>query len=224
MAVVTHEGHEEVQTFSQKLACTYCGLSFDELAPRNFSFNSPYGACPTCDGLGTRWRSTPSSSSRTRICPSTKGPSHPGRRTGSSTGTGVLQAVADAHGFDLDTPWKKLTKKARDILLVRLGRADLRHVQEPVREAALVLHDVRGHHPQHRTALRARPKSDARSGEARAVHARDPLPRLQRPASQAGDAWRSRSAGCNICGAHASCRSVTPSPSSTTWASPNAST
>jgi len=42
VAVVTHEGHEEVQTFSQKLACTYCGLSFDELAPRNFSFNSPY--------------------------------------------------------------------------------------------------------------------------------------------------------------------------------------
>ena len=50
----THEGHEEIQTFSQKLACTYCGLSFDELAPRNFSFNSPYGACQTCDGLGTR--------------------------------------------------------------------------------------------------------------------------------------------------------------------------
>ena len=54
IAVITHEGHEEIQTFSQKLACTFCGLSFDELAPRNFSFNSPYGACPTCDGLGTR--------------------------------------------------------------------------------------------------------------------------------------------------------------------------
>src|SRR5206468_4259985 len=38
----------------QALACTFCGLSFDELAPRNFSFNSPYGACQTCDGLGTR--------------------------------------------------------------------------------------------------------------------------------------------------------------------------
>ena len=44
IAVVTHDGHEDIQTFSQKLACTYCGLSFDELAPRNFSFNSPYGA------------------------------------------------------------------------------------------------------------------------------------------------------------------------------------
>src|SRR5205814_8441880 len=40
---------EEVLTFSQHLACSNCGLSFDELAPRNFSFNSPYGACPHCD-------------------------------------------------------------------------------------------------------------------------------------------------------------------------------
>ncbi|HYP23262.1 MAG TPA: excinuclease ABC subunit A, partial [Actinomycetota bacterium] len=39
--------------FSQHFACTFCGLSFDELAPRNFSFNSPYGACERCDGLGT---------------------------------------------------------------------------------------------------------------------------------------------------------------------------
>src|SRR5436853_1599140 len=50
---VQTDGREEVINFSQSLACTYCGLSFDELAPRNFSFNSPYGACQTCDGLGT---------------------------------------------------------------------------------------------------------------------------------------------------------------------------
>ncbi|HLI24297.1 MAG TPA: excinuclease ABC subunit UvrA, partial [Acidimicrobiales bacterium] len=49
----------ETLTFSQHLACPACGLSFDELAPRNFSFNSPYGACPTCDGLGTRFEVDP---------------------------------------------------------------------------------------------------------------------------------------------------------------------
>src|SRR3984957_4254263 len=43
---------DDTLTFSQHLACPTCGLSFDELAPRNFSFNSPYGACPNCDGLG----------------------------------------------------------------------------------------------------------------------------------------------------------------------------
>ncbi|MGH2654457.1 MAG: excinuclease ABC subunit UvrA, partial [Actinomycetota bacterium] len=53
LAVQT-DGSEEIVTFSEKLACTFDGLSFDELAPRNFSFNSPYGACVSCDGLGTR--------------------------------------------------------------------------------------------------------------------------------------------------------------------------
>src|SRR5215204_5839875 len=49
----------ETLTFSQHLACPTCGLSFEELAPRNFSFNSPYGACETCDGLGTRYEVDP---------------------------------------------------------------------------------------------------------------------------------------------------------------------
>src|SRR2546425_1389441 len=50
---IQSDGKEELIDFSQSLACTFCGISFDELAPRNFSFNSPYGACTTCDGLGT---------------------------------------------------------------------------------------------------------------------------------------------------------------------------
>ena len=49
----------ETLTFSEHLACTHCGLSFEELAPRNFSFNSPYGACERCDGLGTRFEVDP---------------------------------------------------------------------------------------------------------------------------------------------------------------------
>ena len=45
---------DETITFSQHLSCTYCGISFEEPAPRSFSFNSPYGACPACAGLGTQ--------------------------------------------------------------------------------------------------------------------------------------------------------------------------
>ena len=52
-------GEPEILTFSQHLACPVCGTSYDELAPRNFSFNSPYGACPPCDGLGTRYEVDP---------------------------------------------------------------------------------------------------------------------------------------------------------------------
>jgi excinuclease ABC subunit A len=117
IAVVTHEGHEEIQTFSQKLACTHCGLSFDELAPRNFSFNSPYGACQTCDGLGTRLEVDPE-----LVVPDPDLSVHEGALAPWASATleywyRVLEAVAEAHGFDLDTPWKKLPKATRDILL-----------------------------------------------------------------------------------------------------------
>ena len=50
---------KEVLTFSQHFACPTCGMSFQDLAPRNFSFNSPYGACQACDGLGTRYEVDP---------------------------------------------------------------------------------------------------------------------------------------------------------------------
>jgi excinuclease ABC subunit A len=117
IAVVTHEGHEEVQTFSQNLACTSCGLSFDELNPRNFSFNSPYGACQTCDGLGTRLEVDAE-----LIVPDPDLSVHEGALAPWASATleywnRVLEAVAEAHGFDLDTPWKRLPKKARDVLL-----------------------------------------------------------------------------------------------------------
>ena len=117
IAVVTHEGHEEIQTFSQKLACTYCGLSFDELAPRNFSFNSPYGACQTCDGLGTRLEVDAE-----LVVPDPDLSVNDGALAPWASATleywyRVLEAVATTHGFDLDTPWKKLPKATREILL-----------------------------------------------------------------------------------------------------------
>ncbi len=117
VAVVTHEGHEEVQTFSQKLACTYCGLSFDELAPRNFSFNSPYGACPTCDGLGTRLEVDAELVVPDPDLSINEGAIAPWASNSLEYWYRVLEAVGDAHGFDLGTPWEKLPKKARDVLL-----------------------------------------------------------------------------------------------------------
>jgi excinuclease ABC subunit A len=117
IAVVTHEGHEEVQTFSQNLACTHCGLSFDELAPRNFSFNSPYGACQTCDGLGTRLEVDPELVVPDPDLSVNEGALAPWASATLEYWYRVLEAVADAHGFDLDTPWKKLPKATRDVLL-----------------------------------------------------------------------------------------------------------
>ncbi|HJQ71896.1 MAG TPA: excinuclease ABC subunit UvrA, partial [Actinomycetota bacterium] len=117
IAVTTHEGHEELQTFSQKLACTFCGLSFDELAPRNFSFNSPYGACPTCDGLGTRLEVDAELVVPDPTLSINGGALAPWASNTLEYWYRVLQAVGEAHGFSLDTPWRKLPKRARDVVL-----------------------------------------------------------------------------------------------------------
>ena len=117
IAVQTHDGGEELQNFSQSLACTHCGLSFDEMAPRNFSFNSPYGACPTCDGLGTRLEVDPE-----LVVPDTDLSVHEGALAPWASATleywnRVLESVAEAHDLDLDTPFRRLPKKQRDVLL-----------------------------------------------------------------------------------------------------------
>ncbi len=117
IAVQTHDGGEELQTFSQKLACTYDGISFDELAPRNFSFNSPYGACPTCDGLGTRLEVDPE-----LVVPNQDLSIHEGALAPWASATleywnRVLDAVGETHDIDLDTPFKRLPKAQREILL-----------------------------------------------------------------------------------------------------------
>jgi excinuclease ABC subunit A len=117
IAVTTHEGHEELQSFSQKLACTYCGLSFDELAPRNFSFNSPYGACPTCDGLGSRLEVDAELVVPDPTLSVNEGALAPWASNTLEYWYRVLDAVGEAHGFSLDTPWKKLPKRARDVVL-----------------------------------------------------------------------------------------------------------
>ena len=117
IAVQTHDGGEELQNFSQSLACTHCGLSFDEMAPRNFSFNSPYGACPTCDGLGTRLEVdaelvVPDGDLSVR-----EGALAPWASATLEYWNRVLEAVAEAHDIDLDAPFRKLLKKQRDVLL-----------------------------------------------------------------------------------------------------------
>ena len=111
----------ETLTFSEHMACTHCGRSFDELAPRNFSFNSPYGACERCDGLGTRFEVDPElvvpnddlSISEGAIAAWAGFRSHYFER--------VLDSVAAENDFSLDTPWKKLKKSARKAVLYGTG-------------------------------------------------------------------------------------------------------
>ena len=126
IAVQTHEG-EDVQTFSQSLACTYDGLSFEELQPRNFSFNSPYGACQTCDGLGTRLEVEPELVVPDPDLSIADGALAPWSSSRLEYWDRVLDAVAELHGFSTATPWKRLGKKARDVVLY--GSDDEIHVR-----------------------------------------------------------------------------------------------
>jgi excinuclease ABC subunit A len=109
--------HRE-RMYSEHLACLYDDLSFDELEPRSFSFNSPWGACPDCTGLGTRMEvdpelivSDPSKSLRDgAIIPWSGGQV-------SDYFDRLIEALADAMGFRLDTPWQKLPLNAKNALL-----------------------------------------------------------------------------------------------------------
>ncbi len=119
-AVVTvpKDGEGERTVFSEHLACPYDGLSFDKLEPRSFSFNTPYGACTACDGLGIRKEVDPDlvitsiddSIDDGVIIPFSSGPQ---QRYFSQ----VLAAIADKRGFKTSTPWKSLKAKDKRVLL-----------------------------------------------------------------------------------------------------------
>ncbi|HET9858194.1 MAG TPA: excinuclease ABC subunit UvrA, partial [Nocardioidaceae bacterium] len=109
--------HRE-RTFSEHLACLHDDLSFEELEPRSFSFNSPFGACPECHGLGTRMEVDPElviSDPSATLAEGVIGP-----WSGAHVAdffTRLLGALGDELGFDLDTPWEDLPAKARKSIL-----------------------------------------------------------------------------------------------------------
>jgi excinuclease ABC subunit A len=103
--------------YSEKLSCTKCHISLGELSPRMFSFNSPFGACPACSGLGTKREIDPESLVHNPDLTVNQGAiSHYGDPMGHWIGS-HLEAVAKAYGFSLDEPWGKMSQKNRDILL-----------------------------------------------------------------------------------------------------------
>ncbi len=122
------ESTEEVLTFSQHLACPTCGLSFEELAPRNFSFNSPYGACPTCDGLGTRFEVDPELVVQDPDLSIAGGAIIPWAGARGEYFGRVLEAVAEAGDFSVTTPWRKLKKADQNTVLFGSGTKKV-HVQ-----------------------------------------------------------------------------------------------
>ncbi|MCU1353973.1 MAG: uvrA [Acidimicrobiales bacterium] len=114
-------GAEETLTFSQHLACPVCGRSYEELAPRNFSFNSPYGACETCDGLGTRFQVDPELIIADPDLSLQEGAISPWAGGHLQYFQRLLEAVCDEHGIPMDVPWRKLTAKQQKLLMQGTG-------------------------------------------------------------------------------------------------------
>ena len=108
---------EEMVQFSEKMACSDCGISFSELAPRDFSFNSPYGACPVCTGLGTRFEVDPDLVVPDDTLSLADGALAPGAGARFKYFERLIEGIATLGGFDVATPWKKLRAKDRKLVL-----------------------------------------------------------------------------------------------------------
>lgn len=110
VAVVGGEEH----MYSAKLACPDCGINVPQLEPRSFSFNSAYGACPECHGLGSRYDFDPAKIIVDWSKPLLDGGLGPG--SASSNLVHMLEIASVAHGFDLNTPLEKLPDKVQNLL------------------------------------------------------------------------------------------------------------
>ncbi|HSQ00742.1 MAG TPA: excinuclease ABC subunit UvrA [Candidatus Dormibacteraeota bacterium] len=125
VAVLGESGDTPVEEtlYSQRFACTACGLSMPELTPRLFSFNSPHGACPTCSGLGTTNYFDPE-----LIVPDESKSLADGAVVpweSHSTRNDMLGGLARHLKFSLKTPWKDLPKKAREAVLYGTGEDEV---------------------------------------------------------------------------------------------------
>ena len=107
--------------FSQHLARPSDGKSFEELAPRNFSFNSPYGACSYCDGLGTVFEVDPQLVVPDPDATLAGGAITPWTESRSRYYPRLLQAVCDEYGIPRDVPWRQLSPRQHDMLLYAKG-------------------------------------------------------------------------------------------------------
>ncbi len=105
--------------FSEHFACVHCNISFGELEPRTFSFNSPHGACPTCTGLGYRLEVDPDLVIPNRGLTLAQGAVQPWMRADSYSTwfTSLLDSLADAYGFSMRVPVRELSEEHLDLIL-----------------------------------------------------------------------------------------------------------
>ncbi|MCM8766199.1 MAG: excinuclease ABC subunit UvrA [Candidatus Omnitrophica bacterium] len=117
--IVNYEGKGDI-LYSELFACVDCGVSYGEIEPRIFSFNSPYGACPQCNGLGTKMEIDPDLVVPDKNKSIREGAIEPWRKGGKGYilyYRGILRELSERLGFSLDVPFKKLSKEIQRMIL-----------------------------------------------------------------------------------------------------------
>ena len=114
VVINTHEGGDRL--FSRRLACTYCGVSMPEMTPRAFSFNSPHGACPDCQGLGAVYDFDPARLVPDESLSLADGAIAPWAKGDRKLVKEALASLSRTFGIDLATPFRRLPRKLRDLL------------------------------------------------------------------------------------------------------------
>jgi len=113
------DGAARQQTFSEHFACPVSGFTIDEIEPRLFSFNNPFGACPRCDGIGTELRFEADMVVPDPELSLREGAILPWAKTGTTSPyyTQTLEAIAAHYDISMDTPWQDLPEHVRDVIL-----------------------------------------------------------------------------------------------------------
>ena len=135
LVVINLLREEQDLMFSQNYACEDCGISMEELTPRMFSFNNPFGACPTCTGLGSQLKVDPAlviPDGTVSILDGAIQASGWGNIRSDGISRMYFEALAKKYGFKLTTPWNELSAEIRDIVLygTRGEKLDL-HYDQP---------------------------------------------------------------------------------------------
>jgi excinuclease ABC subunit A len=123
LVLINNPETKEDTLYSEHFACVHCNISYEDLAPRMFSFNSPYGACPTCDGLGTITKIDPKLIIENENLSIRDGALIPlgERQRHEGWNYELLKSVAQEMKFSLSTPWKDLTEDQQEVVLYGSG-------------------------------------------------------------------------------------------------------
>ncbi len=122
---VVEETDGERHLFSERFACITCGVSYPEITPRMFSFNNPFGACPACDGLGTKSFFDPALIVPNENLSIREGAIVPWEKKSSIYYHQMLEALSRHYRFDIYTPYRELPQKVRDVLMYGSGDEEI---------------------------------------------------------------------------------------------------